>query len=654
MAWHQGNPLSQTLFTSLYIDKLLSASPKALKDAHFTHQCDPAIHRKDISMSLLHNVLRAYCLALLKCCDFVHRRIEAEHCYEEEDFVTHLYNRSLLTNIPETELFALLDEALWWLEKNEVGTIPDHLRNALKARLQFRKAFLGAVSKDLGIIKDPSTIEWEICAKHLQLINDSHRLGKPVERSFSVKIQRKLASTVPPRPMVNISFENALTHLKRLCQDGADLVAVLDFRGSNDLMTFIWTFQSRKPQPSVYVRALLQTLLCSEDVVLGKISVKQLLYYGLAEIVLPADILLDSQNWEAEHPRDRRFQIRKRMDEFATRAGHSYIDIFRAICQNRSRIRRTLCHTLRDWESLQMDAEELDNELRPFTGEEPIVDPTISPEPIFAFPLSSWAYYHKLKQMEWVIQLGFELQIYQPDELLGMYCYLQQIVQTRIQHLERIRGFVARKLNQLPPTIEDAQAQKEEITRSLAFLNFSMLEASATQTFSGAMSSFYSALHELHFIDSPPRPYSTDALRYEIRMKPFLQIGLPELIPYEDFRAFIIQPQDSVPGLLSTAASAIARLRKDYELMGKMDSTTTRSALCQEWWMKNLKDSLRASIATGIAIATLLKVIEATGWSTDKDWHSTVGVDLMQELSAEGQGGYHPFWVVPKVIERVK
>jgi hypothetical protein len=33
----------------------------------------------------------------------------------------------------------------------------------------------------------------------------------------------------------------------------------------------------------------------------------------------------------------------------------SYIDIFRAICQNRSRIRRTLCHTLRDWESLQMD-----------------------------------------------------------------------------------------------------------------------------------------------------------------------------------------------------------------------------------------------------------------------------------------------------------
>ena len=55
--------------------------------------------------------------------------------------------------------------------------------------------------------------------------------------------------------------------------------------------------------------------------VLGKLSVKQLLYYDLAEIVLPADILLDVRNWGVEHPGDRRFQIRKRMDEFAARAG---------------------------------------------------------------------------------------------------------------------------------------------------------------------------------------------------------------------------------------------------------------------------------------------------------------------------------------------
>ncbi|KAH0537157.1 hypothetical protein FGG08_006027 [Glutinoglossum americanum] len=608
MAWHQGNPLSQTLFSSLYIDKLLSTSPKVLKDACFAPQFNPAIPKENASASLLHVVLRTYCLALVKCCDFVHRRIEAEHCYEEEDFVTHLYNRSLLTEITDTEVFSLLDEALWWLEKKQARTISEHLRDALKTRLQFRKAFLGAVSKDLGIIKDPSTIEWETCAKQLQAVEDSHHLGKPVEQSFSVKIQRKLASTVPPRPMVNISFENAILHLRKLCQDGTDLAAVLDFRGSNDLLvgrgslnmmphmpnlvkqTFLWTFQSRKPQPSVYIRALLQTLLYSQDVVLGKISVKQLLFNDLSEIVLPADILLDSQNWGVEHPRDRRFQIRKRMDEFAARAGH---------------------------------AEELDNELRPFTGEEPVIDLSIAPEPIFAFPLSSWAYYHKLKQMEWIIQLGFELQIYQPDEFLGMYWYLQHIVQTRIRHLERIRGFVTRKLNEPSPLAEDPKVQKE-ITRSLSFLNFSMLEASATQTFSGAM--FY----------------------------PFLHIGLPELVPFEDFRAFVVQPQDDASRLLDAAASAIARLRKDYEIMGKMDPVTTHSTLCQEWWTKNLKDSLRAGIATGIAVATLIKAVKAMGQSTYQGRLPTVNVDLAQELSAAGQGGYHPFWIVPKITDSVK
>jgi hypothetical protein len=155
---------------------------------------------------------------------------------QEEDFVTHLYNRSLLTEIAETEVTALLDEALRWLDRKEVRTISEHLRDALKTRLQFRKAFLGAVSKDLGVVKDPSTTEWETCARQLQSVNDSHQLGRPVEQSFSIKIQRKLASTVPPRPIVNISFENALSHLRRLCQDGRDLAAVLDFCGSNDLL----------------------------------------------------------------------------------------------------------------------------------------------------------------------------------------------------------------------------------------------------------------------------------------------------------------------------------------------------------------------------------------------------------------------------------
>ena len=42
-------------------------------------------------------------------------------------------------------------------------------------------------------------------------------------------------------------------------------------------------------------------------------------------------------------------------------------------------------------------------------------------EEIWSFPLSSWAYVQKLRHMQWIVQLGFELQIYQTDEMAGMY-----------------------------------------------------------------------------------------------------------------------------------------------------------------------------------------------------------------------------------------
>ena len=72
-----GHHLSQTLFSSLYIDRLLWPEPKELDQASF--------HRGDNVPSgnvMLHVVLRAYCLALIKTCYFVHKKIVGETYYE--------------------------------------------------------------------------------------------------------------------------------------------------------------------------------------------------------------------------------------------------------------------------------------------------------------------------------------------------------------------------------------------------------------------------------------------------------------------------------------------------------------------------------------------------------------------------------------------
>lgn len=60
-------------------------------------------------------------------------------------------------------------------------------------------------------------------------------LGKSVPEAFSWKIQRRLASTVPPRPMVHVSAADATAHMTRFCQDAVDVQQILEYRGPYNL-----------------------------------------------------------------------------------------------------------------------------------------------------------------------------------------------------------------------------------------------------------------------------------------------------------------------------------------------------------------------------------------------------------------------------------
>jgi hypothetical protein len=329
------------------------------------------------------------------------------------------------------------------------------------------------------------------------------------------------------------------------------------------------------------------------------------------------------------------------MEIFRSRAAGSYLDILRTICQNRCRIRRTLCHTIADWDNLQLDAEQLDQELRQFTKEKPITDTEISSDPIYSFPLSSWAYFYKLRQMEWIVQLGFELEVYQPDELARMYWYLQYLAKTRARHLERIRGFVLKSYSASRKNNDLTNEQRAEYANALGFNNFSTMEAAATYAFADALSCLFTVLDRLSLIKSPPRPYSDDIMRYEVRMKPFLSIGLPEVIPFEDLTKLVTQPEETTLDLLIFAADSVASAKKGFETLSRLSA---KEAFCQgshDSWQKNTKDCLKACIFTSITISGVKKAVEAAG----KDG----GVKLKVELPTSGKG-YHDWWTVPKVI----
>ncbi|MCJ1415382.1 hypothetical protein MMC32_001714 [Xylographa parallela] len=643
VAWYMGNHLSQTLFSSLYIDRLLWPEPKSLDQATFHRDGNPPSNNV-----MLHVVLRAYCIGLIKTCYSVHKTIISETYYEEEDFVSNLYNRKLLPFLNIDDVEDLLDQAIWLIEARK-DSCPDHIREALTSRFMFRKRFLRAVALDPCVSKEEYAASWRNCSSALPLLLDSSKYGSTVPQSFSAKIQRRFASTVPPRPVMMNDLQDTYDYLQRFFDDAEAAGGVFDCLKGSQIFTFVSIFETRKPQPSVYVRCLLSSLINNKMRVSGETSFTQFIFDDLAELVLPADILVDMANYAVEAPQSRKFQIAKRMDVFVDRVGQSYLETLRALNMNRSRTRRMLCHTILDWENIQLDAEEIDMSLREYTHEEPIAGQTPDEENVWSFPLSSWSYYHKLHQMEWVVQLGFELQIYRTDELAGMYWYLQYLANFRLQHLQRIRTFTLRRVNLIEqPTPEQTAA----FSQSLSFLNFSMLETSATQSFADALSCLYISLIHLSLLPASFEfPYSTPGFRYSLRMRPFFPISIPSVPSYEEFSSLVnplsAKPQERsalgqsleakrLDSLLETAELATKIARKEWEAVSKSSAIIARCQGCEKEWRVKQKDVLRSVIAVGIAVAGVRKWV-AGGMQAGK---------LKVEVDEKG---YHDWWVVPKV-----
>ncbi|KAI4119855.1 MAG: hypothetical protein LQ345_000322 [Seirophora villosa] len=601
MAWHMGHPLS------------------TLEDARFDRHEQPS--RED---GLLHVIFRAYCLATIKCCNFVHQRISREHYYEEEDFVSNLYNRRLLDDFDASDMQQLIDEALSFAEGKSAWD--DGLRKAISVRLTLRRRLLIAMGSDLSPDKDAQIRCWKHCSELLPALIETRVVSKPVKAAFSIKIQRRLASSVPPRPMVEATFDETHAFLANLCRDAADVYRVLDYHGSSNILNFAYTFQSRKPEPSIYVRCLLQSLIFHDMKVLGSVTITKAVRDDLEELVLPADILLDSANGDVEAPHDPRFQMAKEMHAFMLRVGDPFLDMFRAVCMNRPRMRRMLCHLVSDWESVQLEAENLDVELRKYTREKPITEGHPSGTEIWSFPLSSWAYYYKLRQMEWIIQLGFELDIYQNDELPGMYWHLSNVAGAKMQHLERMQTFVTRRFRN-------------------ATVRYRALEGKQMR---GVVRSAMGEGHQ-------PLPYSTAELRHALRMRPFMQLSIPEPAPYAELAAATSIPsgaaeddeqgsiKEQAMSMLDMADEEVRMGRKEWEALGKLDAKTARCVSCEECWRGAVKDIIRACIACSIAVATTKKGLQDA---------VAVGAPLSEMVTADmpwaGQR-YHDFWIVPKL-----
>lgn len=248
-----------------------------------------------------------------------------------------------------------------------------------------------------------------------------------------------------------------------------------------------------------------------------------------------------------------------------------------------------------------------------------------------------------------IIQLGFELSIYAPEELPGIYWYLNHICALHIGHLDRIRTFIlaSNKLNLLPGKRRHSPERQTAIQKALGLLDRLTTHLVAVDAFALALHSLYVVLarHNLLPNASSANAYSSDRLRYELRMKPFIPLSLPEVVPYDEFRREAGLEGDSDATVLGRATKAVAEARKAWETtlangpFIPQPGETVKAPAIERDWTRDIKDTMRACIGTSITIETVKKALS-----------SGDTVDLQVELPDQGsKTRWHDWWIVPQI-----
>lgn len=159
-----------------------------------------------------------------------------KRCVQEEDIATNTYNLPLLEDMSREEIRQVLQEARVAIVDVGDGWA-DNVSLALEARLDFRETFLTAIElAELRTQPDALRVPWTLMATAIKNIKDSYDLGVAVPAAFNTKMQGLLASTMPPRPIVQPSFEEAVQHWSRFAEDGAEAVGILKYEDPQSLL----------------------------------------------------------------------------------------------------------------------------------------------------------------------------------------------------------------------------------------------------------------------------------------------------------------------------------------------------------------------------------------------------------------------------------
>lgn len=637
MSLHDGYPLSQNLFTSLHLFRLISP------DNNYPYQF--FYHRQHgVQDSLVHNVLRAYCIGVIKCCQLALQLIQDHTFYEEEDFVSYLFGRELLPKLDSVESRRLLSEAMKWLDTSDLDT---ESKLALHNRLVMRNAMLRSFEGDDEY--------WLQLRKQFAGLEAGHKLAKSIAEAFSDKVQRQLATSTPPRPMPKFEWEDGVKRWMQLCDDivaAHMLTSYETIQSPHCLQRATWAFAYRNPPPNTFARAKLQDILTSDENVAGQISHFDLMLTDIRDLVLCGDPLADPAAFQIEVPSDVRHQTSRIVEGFMSRVFAEYLNIYRMVCQNRCRMRRTFTQAIPLLDELETVARAADEDLHALVAPRRFIDE--AGNPCTLFPLSAWTRYHKLQIIEWTIQLGFETDLYLPNEICNMYIFLEansEARESQLRTLEQVAIDRVRKLVSSTST-HAARGEMDYIESCRAWIESMRHKTMVTRLLSMSLGSLFALLEHHGIIDTKAKPYEEARLRYDARMKPFMGMvndpdpGLDyfnkmkgQMISNSDQQSSLPLTIQGINAMIKEAKTRLVTLKNTPPSEGKYVGT-------EEQWKKEIKSLETVCVAVTVTLSQLQRM-----WDHRGEDH--LG-ELVEVVILPPGKRYHDWWVVPVIRSKMQ
>lgn len=359
-----------------------------------------------------------------------------------------------------------------------------------------------------------------------------------------------------------------------------------------------------------------------------------LLLTDIRNLVLAGDPLTDPDSFQVEVTSDPRHICSRLIEGFMDKAIDEYLNLYRMVCQNRCRIRRTFTQAIPILDALESEAQRVDAELSSVATSLRIKKKKTG-RIVTLDPLTSWTRFHKLRIMTWAVQLGFETEIYLPDELGKMYWFLMQLSRQRSQLIGDIDEFTNQR--------KQHTQRKETVAECLSAIQWyqSLYDyTTITTLLSLALWKLYKLLTHTNIITSPKRDFAKSQLLYEARIKPFLSVINDSVPRHQDFEDAALQTDSvdttckDIDGSLKAAKTLLAGLKKLTPEQGRFVGT-------EDEWKREIKQLETTCVAIAVATSQFLRAKGKYGQD-----------ELGGVMECRPEKKYHDWWVVPMLKEK--